>query len=167
MNITLIGMAGVGKSYIGRLLAEKLNYKFIDVDEIIEKKANKKLQQIVDEDGENKLLKLEEEAVLDIGKVEDTVISPGGSVVYSEEAMRFLKNNSIIIFLNDSLENIKKNINNIENRGIIGLKNKSFEELFEERMMLYSRYADIVINISGLDVGKIVEEIMQQINLIL
>jgi len=167
MNITLIGMAGVGKSYIGKIVAERLSYRFIDVDDKIEQKAEKNLQKVIDEDGEDMFLKLEEEAVLDVGKVENTVISPGGSVIYSEEAMKFLKDNSVIIFLNDSSENIKKHINNIENRGIIGLKDKSFEELCEERRILYSKYADIVVNVDETDINTIVDEIVQQISFIL
>ncbi|MCK5176932.1 MAG: (d)CMP kinase, partial [Candidatus Aenigmarchaeota archaeon] len=56
MNITLIGMAGVGKSFIGKKLAKKLNYDFIDVDELIEKNTNLKLQQIIDKFGERYFL---------------------------------------------------------------------------------------------------------------
>jgi shikimate kinase len=167
MNITLIGMPGVGKSFIGRSLAERLNCRFIDIDEIIEGKAGKKLQKIIDEDSEKRLLELEEKTILDLGRIGDTVISPGGSVVYSKKAMEYLKNNTFIILLNDSLENIKKRINNLENRGMIGLKGRSFEELFEERWGLYIKYADLTINIDGLDINAIIDEIVQQIKLIL
>lgn len=165
MNITLIGMAGVGKSFVGQKLAERLNYKFIDVDEIIEEKTNKKLQEIINKEGDEKFIKIEGKTVLDLGKIKDCVISPGGSVIYSEKAMEFLKNNTTIIFLNDSFERIQKRITDKETRGIIGLKKENFEKLFEERMKLYNKYADVIIEISDFNVDSIVEEIVQHIKI--
>ena len=82
MNITLIGMAGVGKSVTGKELAKRLDYGFIDIDEIIEKKANLKLQQIIDDLGDDKFLAIEERTVLGLDKLENCIISPGGSVIY-------------------------------------------------------------------------------------
>jgi len=147
MNITLIGMSGVGKSFIGKKLASKLKFNFLDLDKVIEKKFNKTLQQIIDEIGEEKFLEVEEKAILSLGKIDNCIICPGGSCVYSKKGMNFLKSISKIVFLNDSLENIKKKAGDISKRGIIGLKNKTFDELFKERFILHKKYSDLKIEL--------------------
>jgi shikimate kinase len=148
VNITLIGMSGVGKSRIGRILSNRLGYNFIDIDEIIEKSSGKKLQEMIEELGNEKFLKTEEKAILGIGKIHNSVISPGGSSIYSETAMNFLKNNSKIIFLNATLEEIEKHNLDFSKRGIVGLE-KGLEKLFDERLPLYRKYADITIDLKS------------------
>jgi shikimate kinase len=82
-------------------------------------------------------------------------------VIYSEKAMKFLKNNSLIIFLDAKIESIIKRISKSKKeRGIIGLKNKSIKEIFEERLPLYKKYANITINLSDkINIKKIANEI--------
>src|SRR3990172_5202486 len=145
MNITLIGMAGAGKSVIGKSLATRLRYQFIDPDETIEKKMNLKLQEIIDRFGEDRFLQIEEQTILDLGRIDHTVISPGGSVVYSEKAMRFLKENSAVIFLDAPFESIERHIPDQSSRGIIGLKKEDLKTLFHEKRSLYQKYADLTI----------------------
>ena len=164
MNITLIGMAGVGKTFIGQELARTLNYEFIDVDERIEKKFNLKLQEIVDRFGEQRFLKIEEQAVLGLDYFDHSVISPGGSVVYSTPAMEYLRKNSFVIFLDASSESIKKRIDNESTRGIIGLKNRKLEDLFQERRPLYEEYAEVTITLlDKLNTNAVVKEILQKL----
>jgi shikimate kinase len=163
MNITLIGMSGVGKSRIGKLLSRKLNYGFIDIDKIIEKDHNKKLQEIIDCLGDDKFLELEESTIVNIGKTSDYVISPGGSSIYSDRAMNFLRSTSKIVFLNASLEEIKSHTVNFSERGIVGLKEKGLEELFEERLPLYRKYADVTIDLKGLSENVIVNLIIRKL----
>jgi len=163
MNITLIGMAGAGKSATGKELARRLDYDFIDIDEVIEEKTNLKLQQIIDDLGDDKFLEIEEQAVLEMGRLDRSIISPGGSVIYSAKAMEFLKQNSAIVLLNASFESIQRRIKNREERGIIGLKKKSLRAIFDERLLLYKRYADIEIEISETcDIDAIVEKIIKK-----
>ncbi len=164
MNITLIGMSGVGKSRIGRELADKLGYNFIDVDEIIERSSGKKLQEMIYELGNEKFLKIEEKAILGIGRIDNSVISPGGSSIYSEKAMLFLKSISKIVFLSATLEEIKKRTSNFSKRGIVRLE-MGLEKLFDERLPLYRKYADITIDLkSGYSyefaVNKIVKDVI-------
>ncbi|MCW4029568.1 MAG: shikimate kinase [Candidatus Bathyarchaeota archaeon] len=162
MNVSLIGMSGVGKSRIGLLLAEKLNYRFIDVDRVIEDVSGKKLQDLVDSLGDAKFLELEKTAVLNLGEVNETVISSGGSSIYSERAMAFLKGISVVVFLNASLEEIKRRTVDFSERGIVGLKQKGLEQLFLERLPLYRRYADVTIDVDGLGDEAVVEMIIQK-----
>ena len=163
MNITLIGMSGVGKSRIGKLLSTKLNYSFIDIDRIIEMDTSKKLQEIVDCLGDEKFLKLEENAIMGIRKISNSVISPGGSSIYSERAMNFLKSTSKIVFLNASLEEIKRHIVDFSGRGIVGLKKKGIERLFEERLPLYKRYAGVTIDLKDFNDEVIVHMIIENV----
>ncbi len=164
MNITLIGMPGVGKSTIGRNLARKLGCKFVDIDKIIEKKTKLKLQKVLDKLGDKKFLQLEEETILELGNFENCLISPGGSAIYSTKAMKFLREKSIIIFLDDSLENIRSRISNFSTRGIVGLKKKNLKKLFNGRRILYKKYADITIKMpKNFNLGKIVKDIIEKI----
>jgi shikimate kinase len=161
MNITLIGMSGVGKSIIGKVLSKRLNNYFIDVDELIEKNNRLKLQQIIEKFGNDRFLEIEEKTILEL-KANNCVITPGGSVVYSKKAIKFLKKKSIVIFLNDSLKNIKKRINDFSSRGIVGLE-RGLEKLFNERLPLYNRYADISIDVSDFNAESIAKSIIDKI----
>lgn len=161
MNITLIGMAGVGKSTIGRALAKRLGCTFIDVDSLIKEKTCMSLQALIDTRGDSALIRLEEEAVLSLELRRDSIISPGGSVVYSEKAMNFLKENSTIIFLDAPFRRIIKRIRNPGKRGLVGFKDRSLRELFEERLVLYRKYADITVRVEGREnVSDVVDRIL-------
>jgi len=165
MNITIIGMTNAGKSIIGKELAKRLNCKFIDTDGVIEKKLNMKLQQIVDENGEDRFLKIEEQTVLKLGRLDNCIISPGGSVIYSIKAMEYLKRNSVVVFLNASFESINKRISSDQPmRGIIGLKKKSLKELFDERLPIYEKYADVTIEMpEDFNIDAVIKDMIQQI----
>ena len=97
-NIVLIGMPGCGKSRVGVLLAKALGYLFDDVDLLISRRAGKPLQKILDEDGLEYFLRLEEElgSTLDADR---TVIATGGSMVLSEKAMAHLKSMGEVVFI--------------------------------------------------------------------
>lgn len=161
MNITLIGMAGVGKSTIGKVLAKRLGCTFIDVDSLIREKTGMPLQTLIDTRGDLALIRLEEETVLGLKLKGDSIISPGGSVVYSEKAMNFLKENSTIVYLDASFRNIIKRIRNPGQRGLVGFKDKSLRELFEERLVLYRKYADITVRVKSREkVSEVVDRIL-------
>ena len=149
-NLTLIGMPGSGKSTIGVILAKNLGLGFIDTDVLIQINRQKPLQQMMDEHDHLYLRAVEEEEILKIN-IENHVIATGGSVVYSEKAMSHLHGISKIIFLDVNFEEIKKRIHNFETRGIAKSKNQSFRELFEERQILYKKYAEITVNCNESD----------------
>jgi shikimate kinase len=136
-NITLIGMAGAGKSFIGQELAKRLGYDFLDIDRIIEQKAEMKLQKIIDSLGESKFLEFEEQSILALDNLKKCVVSPGGSAVYSAKAIAFLKEISIIILLTAPFRAIQERLGDMRNRGIIGLRDKDLKTLFDERTLLY------------------------------
>lgn len=162
MNITLIGMAGAGKSTIGKALAKNLDYTFIDIDRLVMEKTEIPLQELIDKEGDLALLRLEEEVILRLEQIDNCVISPGGSIIYSQKAMNHLKNVSKIVFLDAPFRIIVKRIPNARKRGIVGLKDKSLKQLFEERLILYQKYADFSIKMKGKDnIQCVVEKIIE------
>ncbi len=159
MNITLIGMPGAGKSYMGKIIAKKLKFSFIDTDKLLEGKFKKELQDIVSEIGNERFIGEETKSVLELKDQDNVVISPGGSIVYSPKAMKHLKEISRVVFLNTPLTMIKSRIDQ-GSRGIIGLKDKTLEDIFNERLPLYFKYADVVVNDSE---DKTTEDLFNEI----
>lgn len=160
MNITLIGMAGVGKTSIGRALAKQLDFVFLDVDELIEKSTQVSLQRLIDTKGEQAFLKIEEQTILGLELKKETVISTGGSVVYLPLAMEYLKKHSRIVYLEASFKNIETWVSNRLARGLVGLKTKTLLEIYQERLPLYERYADYTV---GLDAHYATDAIVNTI----
>ncbi len=160
VNIVLIGMAGVGKSTVGSLLAKVLGFGFVDLDAYLRDKEGKTIQQIIDDQGEAALLDLEKRRMYEID-LGHKVVSPGGSIVYNPEVMEYLKQHADIIYLDDTFENIKSKLGNALARGIVGLKSKSLREIYNERLPLYSRYADITIKVEGKSKEDVVSEILK------
>ena len=166
MNITLIGMAGVGKSLIGRALAKRLHYKFFDTDKIIEKNTKLRLQTIIDKLGEDKFLEIEEHAILKLDLGDRCILSPGGSVVYSKGAMKFLKKHTTVVFLKASFKNINNWISNKSERGIIGLKKEGLRKLFKERLPLYEKYADAIVRLpQDYNINCVVDSIINKLKI--
>ena len=162
-SICLIGMPGVGKTSIGKKLAKKLQFKFTDTDTLLLNNTTLTLQELINDLGENHIKSLEEEIVLNLNFHKSQVISTGGSVIYSKKSMKYLSDNSLIIYLYDSVENIKNRITNFSTRGIIGLDKKSFSELYMSRSSLYEDYSDRIYKIKRFNINIIVEELLEVI----
>ncbi len=162
MNVTLIGMAGAGKSHIGRKLAERLGLHFLDVDrDLWEAKYGKGIQEILDELGEEKYVAEEERLIIDGTRGRDNLlISPPGSVVYQEGALRHLKDISSIVYLRVPYETIESRLNAKPPRAIIGLGRKSLRELYEERHPLYERLADFALSTDGREEDDVIRAIL-------
>jgi len=152
-------MAGVGKSAIGNSLAKALGCKFIDTDKLIEEERGKALQNILDELGDEGFIRLESSKIKEFSKTKHAVFAPGGSVIYSQDAMKLLKNISNVVYIFLDPQTIEKRIN-IKSRGIVGLRDKSFQELFAERETLYKYFADLTIDTSGKTPSEIGKEIL-------
>jgi len=162
-SIILIGMPGSGKSTIGQLLAKQLAFEFIDPDKYIEEKEQMSLQEILDKKGINEFIKIEQDRILELLPLKNYIIAPGGSVIYSNEVMEAVQKSSVIIFLDVPLKNLHARLKNKETRGIVGLKKVSIKKLYEERVPLYKKYADIIIFCAEKSPKKIVNEIIQKL----
>lgn len=164
MNITLIGMPGSGKSYIGKKLADHLQYQLIELDKVTENKHRMPLSVILENIGEKQfLIEQEIEAIQETSSVDKTVISPGGSIIYSADAREHLRSISTIIYLESDFPTIEKRINNLP-RGIVGLGTKTLLELYNERTALYRKWAHYTVN-AQLDADAVVQAIKAQLPL--
>ena len=144
-NLLLIGMPGSGKSTLAKKIAQKYFFDFIDTDQLIEEKQQKTLQSIINTYGLDKAQQIEEQTLKNLHK-QGCVISTGGSAIYYHQAMLHLKKQSVIFFLDVSLNKLLKRIHNLGNRGIIMEKTQTFEDLFIQRHKLYTKYTDFTID---------------------
>lgn len=160
MNITLIGMSGAGKSYIGKRLADRLGFQFTDIDTLIAEKHGKEIQQVLEEIGEEEYLNTEMERLIEgTNGRNNLVISPGGSVVYRDGAMQHIKNISVAVYLKVPYEVIEERNRNAPRHAIIGLGRKTLRELYDQRHPLYERQADMVLESHGKEADDIVSAI--------
>ena len=164
-NIVLVGMPGAGKSTAGVILAKTLGMGFVDTDLLIQKRAGKRLQEILDTGGPAAFLAAEEAAVLSLGCT-GTVIATGGSVVLSEKAMVHLHRDGVIVYLELSFGEMERRLANIRTRGIVLFPGQTLRDMFDQRVPLYRRVADRVIPASGKSTEKVVQEIAESLQAI-
>ena len=138
-------MPGSGKSTIGVILAKQLSRGFVDTDLLIQTVQGRSLQRIVDKDGYLALRDIEAQILTDLN-CSNQVIATGGSAAYSNPAMTHLKRNGIVIFLHADLETLNKRVHDFSERGLAKSPDQTLDDLFRERLSLYTAYADITID---------------------
>ena len=144
-NIVLIGMPGTGKSVVGRALAQRLDYTFVDMDDLIVEATGKTLPEILREDGLEEFFKIERKIGAELDR-SDTVVSTGGSMVLYEEAMAHLKENGVIVWLETSLSQIMERMPvDLVDRGIAAPAGMTIRQIYEQREPLYAKYADLIV----------------------
>ena len=158
-SISLIGMAGAGKTSVGKVLARTLGFSFIDSDALIEKQHGKSLQNILDDEGYIKLREIENIALKSI-QFNETILSTGGSAVYSDEAMEHIQQNSKVIFLEVPFSQILERVPSFLDRGFAKAPNQSVENAFVERQELYKKYSDSVVS-NTKDLNSCVSKILE------
>ena len=159
-NVVLIGMPGSGKSTIGVLLAKNLSCQFLDSDLVIQEKIGSRLQDYIDKYGSAAFDEMEDQDNAGID-VENTVIATGGSAVYGENAMRHFKEIGTVVYLRVSFEDLLERIPNFESRGISIPEGMTFQDLYNERIPLYERYADITVDAGKKEIWSAVEDITE------
>jgi len=157
-NIILIGMPGSGKSTIGVVLAKKLGYRFIDSDLLIQEKYDKTLERLIEENGDEGFIQIENDVNCSID-VKKTVIATGGSAVYGTQAMEHFKDIGVIIYLDVSYEELEERLGSLKERGVVSNGKSTIEEIFEDRKNLYKKYADITVLLDKKLLRESVEEI--------
>jgi shikimate kinase len=157
-NIILIGMPTSGKSTIGVILAKILGYRFIDADIVIQEKEGRKLSRIIAEDGVDGFIDIENRINSEIN-ADKTVIATGGSVVYGKEAMEHYKEIGTVVYLKVSFETLKKRLHHAKQRGVVMKDGQTLESLYEERVALYEKYADITVDEGGDSLEKVIEKV--------
>ena len=162
MNVTLIGMAAAGKTHIGKQLAQRLSLDFIDVDDLLEETYKKPIQSLLEEVGEEKYLDLEARMLIDSTSGRDNMlISPGGSIVYRDPAMRHVRDISKVIYLEVPFDVIESRKKGAAPRAVIGLGTKTLRELYDERHPLYEKNADFTIEPMALSNDEVLRTIAE------
>ena len=161
-NIVLIGMPASGKSTVGVILAKILGMDFVDTDIVIQQREGCRLSEILEQCGIDGFLKKEEKALLSID-TNHTVIATGGSAVYSDAAMKHLAEGSSVIYLKVELDDLKKRLSNLRERGVVLRPDESIEEMYAKRSELYEKYAEIRVTEDGSTIEDTVHAVLEEI----
>ena len=161
-NLILIGMPASGKSTVGVILAKVIGFDFIDTDLLIQRAEKKRLPQIIKERGVDGFLEVENRVNASV-EADHCVIATGGSAVYGEEAMRHFKKIGHIMYLKVDFDTLRKRLRNIKERGVALKEGQTLRDLYDERVALYEKYADTVIEEEG-DVEDVIVKILKIID---
>ena len=143
-SISLIGMAGAGKTSIGKKLSNYLKFDFVDSDQLIELNQNKSLHEVLFDNGVKGFKKIEESIILSV-EFNQTIFATGGSAIFSKKAMNHIKKNSTVIYLEVSFEDIINRVPDFSHRGFIKQVDQTIQDAFNERESIYAKYADHII----------------------
>jgi shikimate kinase len=160
-NLVFLGMMGSGKSSIGFSVAKKLNLKFIDIDNIIEKEVGMKIADIFKDKGENYFRNLEEKNTLKVLNFNNSVISLGGGAFINNKIRKKVLSNNFSFWLNWNAETLLKRIKKNKKRPIaFNSSNTELMSLIKKRSKIYSE-AQIKINCNNLTKSEIIEKILK------
>ncbi len=159
-DIIIIGMAGAGKTTVGKMCARSLGWAFADTDYLIEAACGMELQQVTDSMSKEEFLDLEEKHICSLD-LHRTVVATGGSVIYREASMEHLKRLGTIFYLDVPLDVILQRIALNPARGIAIAPGQTLEELYREREALYRRYADVRIDAAGMNAQECAARIVE------
>ena len=161
-NIVLIGMPGCGKSTIGVVLAKVMGYKFIDSDLLIQEMENRRLSEILEDEGPERFNQIENRINASI-QTDKTVIATGGSAVYGEKAMEHLGEIGHVVYIRLPYAEIEKRLGDLIERGISMKDGQTLKNLYDERAPLYEKYADLILDTQGLEIRETVKMIIENI----
>lgn len=158
-NIVLIGMPGAGKSTVGVVLAKCLGYRFVDSDLVIQEKEGKLLHEIMEEQGRDGFLAVENKINASL-EAERSVIATGGSVIYGKEAMEHLGRIGTLVYLKLSCPAVEERLGDLNERGVAVREGQTLKDLYEERIPYYEKYAQIVVDCENKMIKDIAAEII-------
>ena len=160
-NLTLTGMMGVGKSTIGKNLAKKLKFNFVDVDKLIEAKEGQSINLIFKNKSENYFRKIENDITLNELKKNKSVISLGGGAFLNNVIRRSAKKSSISFWLDVPIEELVKRLSKSKQRPLLYNKNlgETVKKIYFDRKKIYNE-ADFRIRCNSLKLEEIVNKIL-------
>lgn len=161
-NLIFIGMPAVGKSTVGIVVAKRLGMRFIDTDLLIQEQEGKLLREIIAEKGQEGFLEIENQVNASV-KAKNSVISPGGSVIYCEDAMKHYKKIGTVVYLKASYQTIKRRIRNPKKRGVVLREGQSLRDLYYERVPYFEKYADITVCEDGCRIEDTIENVLNAV----
>lgn len=161
-NIVLVGMPGSGKSTLGISLAKKIGYGYIDSDSVIVAREGKILADLIEELGNEGFLAIEAKVNSSIC-ASRCVISTGGSAIYSGEAIEKMRESGIIVYLKLSYEEVSRRLGDLKKRGVVMKEGYTLKDLYEERVPLYEKYADVVVELGNASIEENTEELRRAV----
>ena len=164
-NIFLVGMMGCGKSTIGPKLAQFLDYKFIDLDSLIEKVSDKAIDEIFMSDGEEAFRKIESQCLQETVLLPSLIVSTGGGIVMKSENWGILRQGIVVWIDLDKDIALKRLGSDIQNRPLLKGKDfkRQYNQIFESRKNLYAQ-ADLKVEISNQNIEEVIENILLAIS---
>ncbi|MCI8414485.1 MAG: shikimate kinase [Ruminiclostridium sp.] len=159
-NLILIGMPGAGKSTLGVLLAKALGLDFVDTDLLIQAQEGKLLRELIAQLGSDGFLALEGRTCAAL-TLEHSVVATGGSVVYEPEAMAHLKSLGTIVYLALDYPSLERRLDNLTRRGVVLQPGQTLKTLYDERVPLYRRYADLTVDCGGGDIEHSLAQVLE------
>lgn len=161
-NLIFIGMPAVGKSTVGIVVAKRLGMRFIDTDLLIQEQEHRLLREIIEQEGQDGFLKIEDRVNSSV-EAENSVISPGGSVIYCKNAMKHFKKIGTVVYLKASYQTIKRRIRNPKKRGVVLRDGQSLRDLYYERVPYFEKYADITVCEDGCRIEDTIKNVLNAV----
>jgi shikimate kinase len=155
-------MPGVGKSTIGVVLAKNLGISFMDSDIVIQQVEKKKLHELISQYGQDGFLKIEDKVNASLNP-KTAVIATGGSVVYCKNAMKHFNDISMICYLKLPYESIEERLGDLQERGVVLREGQTLKDLYDERIPLYEKYANMTVDCENKNIREIVMEIAKRV----
>jgi len=164
-SIFLVGPMGAGKSTVGRVLAERLQYEFIDSDHVIEERTGASIPMIFDIEGESGFRDREESVLDDLTQRSQIILATGGGVVEREENRKHLRSRGFVVYLKSPVESLIQRTKHDRNRPLLQNANpaKVLRELMIKREPWYIEMADLVVETQQVPVHRVVKQIMDQL----
>ncbi|MCF7873285.1 MAG: shikimate kinase [Candidatus Omnitrophica bacterium] len=161
-NIYLVGFMGTGKTAVGRVLADKLSRRFVEMDQLIEKQENKEIKDIFAENGQEYFRKLENQLLKKLSSQSNLVVSCGGGVVCNQDNLDILQNTGYVFSLSASPNSIFERIKGSNHRPLLNGANplEKIKELLEIRKLFYKK-AGIKIDTDNLSVEDVADYILK------
>jgi shikimate kinase len=160
MNIYLVGFMGTGKTSVGRQLAKEKGWNFVDLDELIELKEQRKIVDIFANSGEPYFRKVEKNILKQVATQNKFVVACGGGIVLDKDNIKLMKKNGTVICLCATCAEILKRTSGSTHRPILNVKKpKERIELLLKMRAPYYMQADKIIDTSGLSVKQVVGKI--------
>lgn len=157
-NIVLIGMPGVGKSTAGVVAAKLAGFQFLDTDLVIMQRDGRLLRDIIEQDGVEEFLAIENKVNASID-ARNTVIATGGSVIFGNDAMSRLADIGTIVYLRASYETVARRVTELKGRGVTMKPEQTLRDIYEERQPLYEKLADRIIDVDEQSIEATAQEL--------
>lgn len=159
-NVILIGMPTSGKTTIGTELSSKIGYGYIDSDSVIVARQGKSLRALIEELGNEKYLDVEATVNSQLS-AQRCVIATGGSAIYRDNAMEKLRENGKVVYLKMSYEEMARRLGDYKARGVVLKDGFTLKDMYNERVPLYEKYADITVELDGKTVAESVQAVVE------